>query len=73
MLDLKAEVESSISKFSFKRLVPGGFNLGFAGSSSTALPWPMREEMALPGMAPDAPAPRAVSTMRDYVIECPVI
>jgi hypothetical protein len=27
-VDLKAEVETSISHFSFKRLVPGGFSLG---------------------------------------------
>jgi hypothetical protein len=37
-LNLKAEVESSISYFSFKRLVPGGFNLGLIGSTCTALP-----------------------------------
>jgi len=37
-LNLKAEVDSSISHFSFKRLVPGGFNLGFIGSTCTALP-----------------------------------
>ena len=32
-LNLKAKFESSISHFSFKRLVPGGFNLGFRGST----------------------------------------
>ena len=34
-LNLKAEVESSVSHFSFKRFVPGGFNLGFIGSTCT--------------------------------------
>jgi len=38
MLNLKAEVESSASQCSFKRLVPGGFNLGLIGSTCTALP-----------------------------------
>jgi hypothetical protein len=37
-LKLKAKVESSISHFSFKRLVSGGFNLGFTVSTYTALP-----------------------------------
>ena len=37
-LNLKATLESSISHFSFKRLVPGTFNLGFIGSTCTALP-----------------------------------
>jgi len=37
-LKLKAEVESSMSHFSFKRLVPGGFNVGLIGSTCTALP-----------------------------------
>jgi hypothetical protein len=35
-LNLKAEVESSISHFSFKSLVPGGFNSGFIGTTCTA-------------------------------------
>jgi len=39
---LKAEVESIISHTSFKRLVPGGFNLGFIGSTCTALPGVVR-------------------------------
>jgi len=37
-LNLKAEVESSASHFSCKRLGPGGFNLGSIGSTCTALP-----------------------------------
>ena len=37
-LNLKAEVESSISHFSFKRLVPGAFNTGLIGSTCAALP-----------------------------------
>jgi len=37
-LNFKAEVESSISQFGFKRSVPGAFNLGFIGSTCTALP-----------------------------------
>jgi hypothetical protein len=36
--NLKAEVESIVSHFSFKRLVPGSFNLGLIGSTCTALP-----------------------------------
>ena len=36
-LNLKAEFESIISHFSFKRLVPGGFNLGLIGSSCSGL------------------------------------
>jgi len=37
-LNLKAKFESSTSHFSFKRLLPGAFNLGFIGSNCTALP-----------------------------------
>jgi len=37
-LKMKAKVESIISHFSIKRLVPGGFNMGFVGSTCTALP-----------------------------------
>jgi hypothetical protein len=37
-LNLRAKFESSMLQFSFKRLVPGGFNLGFIGSTCTALP-----------------------------------
>jgi len=37
-LNLKAEVESIIYHFSFKRLVPGNSNLGLIGSTCTALP-----------------------------------
>jgi len=37
-LNLKAEVESSMSHLSFKRLVPGGSDLGFIRSTCTALP-----------------------------------
>jgi hypothetical protein len=38
LVDLKAMIESSQSHLSFKRLVLGGFSLGFIGSSCTALP-----------------------------------
>ena len=38
-LNLKAEVQSSISQFSFKCSVLGGLKVGFIGSSCTALPW----------------------------------
>jgi len=38
-LNLKAKVESGSSHFSFKRSVPGGFNVGLIGSTCTALPW----------------------------------
>jgi len=34
----KAQVESSIFHLNFKRLVPGGFNLGFIGTTCSALP-----------------------------------
>ena len=37
-LNLKAEVESTISHFSFKRLAPGGFNSGLIGSTCTGPP-----------------------------------
>jgi len=37
-LNLTAKVESSMSHFSFKCLVPGAFNLGLIGSTCTALP-----------------------------------
>ena len=37
-LDLKTNFESGSPHFSFKRLVPGGFNLGLIGSTCTALP-----------------------------------
>ena len=35
---LKARVEISMSNFSFKRLVPSDFTLGFAGSKASTLP-----------------------------------
>jgi len=40
MLKLKAKLESSSSHYSFKSLlvVPGGFNMGFIGSSCSAPP-----------------------------------
>ena len=38
-LKLKARLESSLSKLSFKRSVPGGFHMGFIGSSCTAPPY----------------------------------
>jgi hypothetical protein len=41
-LKLKAEDESSISRFSFNRFVPGAFNLGLIGSTCSALPWAPR-------------------------------
>ena len=37
-LKLKAKFESSLSYYSFKRLDPGAFNVGFIGSTCTALP-----------------------------------
>jgi len=37
-LKLKAKLENSLSYFSFKRLVPGTFNVGLMGSTCTALP-----------------------------------
>jgi hypothetical protein len=35
---LKAKLESSTSHYGFKRLIPGGFNMDFIGSTCTALP-----------------------------------
>jgi hypothetical protein len=35
---LKAKFESVSSYFSLKRIVRGGFNMGFTGSTYTALP-----------------------------------
>ena len=37
-MNLKAKFESSISHFSFERLVQGGFNWGYIRSICTALP-----------------------------------
>jgi len=37
-LKLKAKLESTVSHFSVKRSVPGGFNVGLIGSTCTALP-----------------------------------
>jgi len=34
-LDLKANLKSSLPQFSFNRIVPGAFNLGFIGSTCT--------------------------------------
>ena len=36
---LKAKLDSSLSYYSFERLFPGAFNVGFIGSTCTALPW----------------------------------
>jgi hypothetical protein len=37
-MKLKVKLEGSLSHFSFKRLAPGPFNMGFIGSTCTALP-----------------------------------
>ena len=37
-LNLKPKIESSLLHFSFKSLVPGGFDMGFIGSTCSALP-----------------------------------
>jgi hypothetical protein len=37
-VEFESEFESSLSHFSFKRLVPGDFNVGLIGSTCTALP-----------------------------------
>jgi hypothetical protein len=39
MLKLKATFEGGLSYFSFKRLVPGAFNVVLIGSSCAAVPW----------------------------------
>ena len=41
-LNLKAKLEGSSSHYSFKRLVPGAFSVGFIGSICNALPCPAR-------------------------------
>jgi len=47
-LNLKAMIEGSPSYFSLKRSVPGGFNVGFTGSTCTVLP---RQPACLPAAA----------------------
>jgi len=37
-LNLKAKIESGVSYFSFKSLIPGAFNVTLIGSACTALP-----------------------------------
>jgi hypothetical protein len=37
-LEIESKLESDSSHFSFKRLDPGSVNLGFMGSTCTALP-----------------------------------
>jgi len=37
-VEIESKIESTSSYFSFKRLVPGGFNLGLIGSTCTAPP-----------------------------------
>ena len=37
-VELKAKLESGLPYFSFKSLIPGGFNVGLIGSTCTALP-----------------------------------
>ena len=61
-LNFKEEVESSISHFSFKRLVPGCFNVGLTGSTCTALPLPSRMTEAVRPAADD-PLPEVYTQM----------
>jgi len=42
-LILKAKYEACSSNVSFKSLLPGAFNVGFMGSTCTALPWAGRD------------------------------
>jgi len=44
-LNLKAKFKGRSSYYSFKRLVPGGFNLGFIGSTCTVLPSELRVDL----------------------------
>jgi hypothetical protein len=37
-LNLKAKIESGLSYFTFKSLIPGAFNVGLIGSTCTDLP-----------------------------------
>jgi hypothetical protein len=48
---LKAKVESRISQFSFKCLVPGGFNMGFLLKGEPAPPY-LSVRLALPVLDP---------------------
>jgi len=50
--NLKAQFEGGLSYSSFKRSVPGNFNVGLIGSTCTGLPW----QPALP--SPAAPQGR---------------
>jgi hypothetical protein len=51
-LNLKAKVESTMSHFSFKCLVPGGFNVGLIGATCTAPPWRARTPRGARAAAP---------------------
>ena len=50
-LKLKAKFESRSSHFSFKRLDPGGLNVGLMESTCTALPRPAAPRRACPRTA----------------------
>jgi hypothetical protein len=52
---LKAKLGSSLSYFSFKSLVPGAFNVGFIGSTCTALPHGKAEAARAPTAAAGGP------------------
>jgi len=62
-MNLKARYEGDSSHYSFKRSVPGAFNVGLIGSTCTALPGVVgRSEGAAPadaaaGWAAAAPPP----------------
>ena len=48
-VNLKAKLESNLSYFSFRRLVPGAFNLVFMGWTCTTLPRTARRSRCPPG------------------------
>jgi len=52
LMNFKATFESGLSYFSFKRSVPGAFNVGLIGSICTALPWRSRPPQAAAAALP---------------------
>ena len=58
-LKLKANLESSLTYFSFERLVPGAFNVSLIGSICTALPRAVAMAAAMAAVARAAAAAAA--------------
>ena len=67
--NLKAKLESSLTYFSFKRLVPVGFIVGLIGSTYTALPLPsLKITLGFPQVLP----PSFDSSTRTSDVPCPL-